>query len=336
MSQDWTSNLYTTSTVADTTLSNMELMFATLQSAFSGTIAPANPVPGQFWFNTTANVLKLRNEAGTAWLDVWDLANDRALDAYTVNGIQASTTPTANQLIALDGSGLLPTSVLDGETITRVQLTSGTSATWNVPSGVSSVLVTLQGGGGGGGADNIGPAGGGSGGGGGASGEYIKHVYYTVTPGGTVTYTIGAGGAGGPADGGVGGSTVFGTLTARGGDGGSSSYDSTPAAGGIARDQGVKTGAGYCSGGDGISAAAGEDGWPSLLYAGGSGGASTVTRGGGGGGGSTEYGVGASGGGGGVAGSAGTANTGGGGGGGGYSLSGAGGSGIIEILHFSL
>jgi len=31
---------------------------------------------GQFWVDTTNHILKLRNEADSAWLEIWDLAND--------------------------------------------------------------------------------------------------------------------------------------------------------------------------------------------------------------------------------------------------------------------
>lgn len=40
----------------------------TLQSCFSGATAPANPVAGQFWFDTSGGYLKQRNAANSAWL----------------------------------------------------------------------------------------------------------------------------------------------------------------------------------------------------------------------------------------------------------------------------
>ena len=42
----------------------------TLQSNFSGTEEPAAPVRGQLWHDETAKMLKVRNYANTAWLDV--------------------------------------------------------------------------------------------------------------------------------------------------------------------------------------------------------------------------------------------------------------------------
>ena len=52
--------------------------FAALKSCFSGATAPPNPVAGMWWYDTTANMLKIRNEANDAWLNVYDFANGRA------------------------------------------------------------------------------------------------------------------------------------------------------------------------------------------------------------------------------------------------------------------
>ena len=49
--------------------------FAALKSCFSGPSSPPNPVAGMWWYDTTANILKLRNEANNAWLNVYDFAN---------------------------------------------------------------------------------------------------------------------------------------------------------------------------------------------------------------------------------------------------------------------
>jgi len=87
------------------------------------------------------------------------------------------------------------------------------SGTFSVPSGVSSVDVLVVAGGGGGGYE----------GGGGGAGGLIYRPAFPVTPGGTVTVTIGDGGAGSPGPAGQGGlgsngqDSVFGTLTAKGG-----------------------------------------------------------------------------------------------------------------------
>ena len=95
---------------------------------------------------------------------------------------------------------------------TIVTYTSG-SGTWTVPTGVSNINVLVVGGGGGGGncyANSGTPAGGGGGGG------VIFRNNYPVTPGGTINYTVGLGGAGSTvmtALGQVGQTSFFGTGT---------------------------------------------------------------------------------------------------------------------------
>jgi hypothetical protein len=106
-------------------------------------------------------------------------------------------------------------------TLQGPQITSFTvSGTFSVPSGVTAVDVLVVAGGGAGGAHH---------GGGGGAGGLIFRPGFPVTPGGTVSVTVGCGGTGvqftnTPSPlGGVGGSgqdSVFGTLTAKGGGGG--------------------------------------------------------------------------------------------------------------------
>lgn len=73
---------------------------------------------------------------------------------------------------------------------------AGGVGTWTVPANVSLVFVTaIAGGGGGGGCNPIGTIGAGAGGGG--CGEFCFRRPLKVTPGGTVSFSIGRGGAGG-------------------------------------------------------------------------------------------------------------------------------------------
>ena len=89
------------------------------------------------------------------------------------------------------------------------------SGTFSVPSGVTAVDVLVVGGGGGGGREA---------GGGGGAGGLIYRPGFTVTPGGTVSVTVGDGGSGlnpsNPSSNTPGQDSVFGTLTAKGGGGG--------------------------------------------------------------------------------------------------------------------
>lgn len=85
--------------------------------------------------------------------------------------------------------------------------TAGTGISFFViPAGVNFIMVTASAGGGGGGGENAGP----SGGSGGAAGSCTVDQTLPVVPGETLTFTVGAGGAGGPAN--TGGSPGVGTT----------------------------------------------------------------------------------------------------------------------------
>lgn len=77
MSQTYTADCYASGHTGATDLQAYEDNFAALKSAFSGTDEPSNTVAGMWWFDTTANILKLRNEANDAWQCVWDFANNK-------------------------------------------------------------------------------------------------------------------------------------------------------------------------------------------------------------------------------------------------------------------
>jgi hypothetical protein len=113
-------------------------------------------------------------------------------------------------------------------TLQGPQITSFTaSGTFSVPTGLTSVDVLVVAGGAAGGSDN---------GGGGGAGGLIFRPGFPVTPGGTVSVTVGDGGpAPGANDYPIGPSgqdSVFGTLTAKGGGGGGGQATQPGAGGG--------------------------------------------------------------------------------------------------------
>jgi len=114
------------------------------------------------------------------------------IEKLDVNGnINVSGTIKANgtdgspgQVLMKNSSGTLSWSDLSEYKNFETFRTVGTNA-WTVPAGVTKICIELWGGGGGG--SNFG---------GGGGGGYIK-AYFTVTPGSSVSYTIGTGGSGG-------------------------------------------------------------------------------------------------------------------------------------------
>jgi len=81
MPQNYIDDCFSTTHVVITDMQAVENNFAALKSSFSGTSAPSNPIAGMWWFDTTANILKLRNEANNAWQSVWDFANNKPVIA---------------------------------------------------------------------------------------------------------------------------------------------------------------------------------------------------------------------------------------------------------------
>ena len=106
MSQDFTDDCFASDHVVQTDMANIEKNFACLKSAFSGATAPSNLVAGMWWFDTTANILKLRNEANNAWQSVWDFANNKPVITNLSNEITGAMIATAIKDPAVGIAGL--------------------------------------------------------------------------------------------------------------------------------------------------------------------------------------------------------------------------------------
>jgi len=152
--------------------------------------------------------------------------------SLTANNVILGNGTSAVQVVAPSTTGNVLTS--NGTTWTSAApaspgigadvFTTGTSASYTIPAGITKIKVTVIGGGGGGAGTQSGCPGS-NGGGGGGGGSSI--VYLTgLTPGGTITYTVGTGGTAGAIDanGGSGGTSSITvsatTYSATGGSGG--------------------------------------------------------------------------------------------------------------------
>lgn len=138
MPQDHVDNLFEGGFVVQTVLQNVENFLAALKSSFSGLTQPANPVPGMRWYDTTAHILKIRNEANNGWLSVWDLANNKAPDADKIDGIHAATAATANMLLALNAQAKMPCDITGNAATADSAASADTATTAN---GVASGAV---------------------------------------------------------------------------------------------------------------------------------------------------------------------------------------------------
>ena len=214
-------------------------------------------------------------------------AYNRVSGAASSTNLTATGTPTYVDVKTVDATSVAGRAVL---TFPRSYITA--AGGWTVPQGVTTAEVLVVGGGGGGGYD---------GGGGGGGGGVLHDSSFAVTPGVGVGVTVGVGGSGASreyltttpnpvtgTDGGSGGNTVLGSLTATGGGGG----------GGIGR-VGVNSATGDGRGGGGGGGAY-HSGSPDNFSGGAgcvgcAGGSSLLQRGGGGGSGTGSVGTNATG-----------------------------------------
>ncbi len=207
--------------------SDLNSVLQAIVSTNSNATAPATPYANMLWYDTATNILKKRNEANSAWINLGTI--DEAAGTFTPSGggsiasqaeAEAGTNNT-NLMTPLRTSQAI--AVLGSHVNYQVFTASGT---WTKPSNLSAdaiVIVEAWGGGGGGsrcpiGTDRISAGGGG--------GAYQCREFLASSLGATVSVTVGAGGAGSttdstPSTAGDGGSSTFGTvLTAFAGGGG--------------------------------------------------------------------------------------------------------------------
>jgi len=180
-------------------------------AAFSADIVAQDPD------SSSAVTYELQSGSLPGGLSLTTLTGDVGRISGTLASVSADT--TSNFVIRATDSASNTTSRAFSITVTNKLFQIFTSSgTFSVPTGVSSVDVLVVAGGGRG-----------SGGGGGAGG-LIYRPGFTVTPGGTLSVTVGAGGLVGPLQGCVSGvgangqNSVFGTLTAIGGGASGSGY----------------------------------------------------------------------------------------------------------------
>lgn len=215
----------------------------------------------------------------------------------------ASNYGTSGQVLKSNGDAAPSWITLSSGFTSMDVFTSGTG-TWTIPAGITQCKITVVGGGGGGGASTGGAGNIAAGAGGGGGGASIR--YYTgLTPGNTISYTVGgAGGGGSSGNNGSGGGTssvssgtqTITSISATGGGGGTGSNTGTVAGSGGAGSGGTVNISG-CAGVFGVYAGTrpGGAGGSSIFGGGGLGGSSAGTNGstggsygGGGGGGGTS------------------------------------------------
>ena len=210
--------------------------------------------------------------------------NENGVSKYRITGTLttdvSSSTTTNFTLRAVDAASNTSSRAFSITEIPTGVQSFTSSGTFSVPTGITSVDVLVVAGGASGG-----KAHGSSGTGGGGAGGLIYRPGFTVTPGGTVSVTVGCGGApqGQPnGTGNNGQDSVFGTLTAKGGGGGGAAANANSGGSGgggsvsYAAAQGIQPTQPGQSGAYGFGNAGGGPGGPTGNGGGGGGGAGAV------------------------------------------------------------
>lgn len=191
---------------------DLNLLFQAIASHNSGATAPATIYPNMIWYDTSTDLLKVRNEANTVWITLGtvdqtnNVFNPNFLPATQVeaeagtNNVKGMTPLRVAQEIAA-----LSPAFVSGVNIQAFTATGTYTPTAGYKWGIA--FVTAGGGGGNSGANS---------GGGGAGGTIIGVLNLTTV--GTPAVTIGAAGAVNNA----GGASTISTLSASGGSQGQS------------------------------------------------------------------------------------------------------------------
>lgn len=226
----------------------------------SGATEPTTTYPNMWWYDTSTSLLKRRNNANDAWivlgLEAADtdgtlaansdskVATQKAtktyVDAKTIaeNRLSLSDNTTANASTSAHGFlkklSNVATEFMNGQgnwvTIGGREYFASGSGSWTAPAGVTKVFITAIAGGGGGGS---GASGGNAGSGGGGGASLVKYPY-TVIPGNSYSYSVGAKGVKGALnadDATAGGNTTFDAITLTGGGRGRKAIATPGAAG---------------------------------------------------------------------------------------------------------
>ena len=202
----------------------------------SGVTAPPSAYPNMLWYDTTNDLLKMRNEAGSAWITLGTV--DQTNNVFNPNFLPA--TQAEAEAGSNNVKGMTPLRV--SQAISALTVSGAvtdyqnflSSGTWTKPSLTNAnALVAIEMWGGGGGGSRTSSTGDNAAGGGG--GGYGFRILPALLLGSTVAVTVGSGGTGATSDltnGGAGGSSSIPSYLSVGGGSGGNSTSSTSSFGG--------------------------------------------------------------------------------------------------------
>ena len=120
---------------------DLNLALGAIQSTNSGTAAPSTTIAYQYWYDTTNNILKLRNANNDGWIDIGTF--DQTEGTFTAAGAEVGATGGGNDKIFWENDQTVTSdyTITDGQnamsagpiTISSgITVTIGTGETWTV------------------------------------------------------------------------------------------------------------------------------------------------------------------------------------------------------------
>ena len=128
---------------ATTALNDVNVAYAALATLSTGATAPSSPFPNQLWYDTTASVLKQRNNANTAWL-VFRSAIGAPADSSNSDFAIAPDAAARRDLVQakLDALAALPR-LGEGQTWQNVKASRSSGTTYQNTTG-KPIMVAIQ------------------------------------------------------------------------------------------------------------------------------------------------------------------------------------------------
>jgi len=129
------------------TRADINTALVALASTSSGATAPSSAVANQIWYDTSANILRIYNEAGSAWIDLCTLdQSSNKVQSITTVGLTLGATAltvTGSELNKLAGASVTTTELDQISAITRGSIIYGNaSGTARLAKGTSGQVLT--------------------------------------------------------------------------------------------------------------------------------------------------------------------------------------------------
>jgi len=128
----------------------LQTLFLAVLSACSGTTEPSKTWAGQLWLDTSASMLRVRNDANDGWIDLLDMSTGQVANAAALEGNAASAfAPASHVANTSNPHGVTAAQVQLGNVLNktlRFEKNGGAAlnATWNFNTATGELAITTS------------------------------------------------------------------------------------------------------------------------------------------------------------------------------------------------